>query len=327
MIRPISTQWTMHPWAIRRNVAAMDPIADLAVDARGVSHSYGAKVAVHPLELLLTVGETVALLGRNGAGKSTLIDMMVGLIPSDTGSLSVDGLSPRQAVARGRIAVMLQDTGFMPGVRVGELVRLGERSYRDALPTAEALRLADLVDLADRRVDRLSGGQAQRLRFALAIVANPRILVLDEPTRALDVTARAEFWTTMRRLAGDGRTILFATHYLDEVVQNAARVVVMDEGRIIADGTPDEMRAAGAVATVRFSSRETIDPGSLRALPGVESLEVRGDTVILASSDSDATVRALSLGSVAWHGLEVAPPSLDSIFRTLTDHHGREDAS
>jgi ABC-2 type transport system ATP-binding protein len=310
---------------IRRILGVVNEFAGPAVDARGVSHSYGDTVAVHPLDLSLTVGDTVALLGPNGAGKSTLIGMMLGLIPSDSGTLSVDGLPPRQTVARGRIAVMLQDTGFMPGVRVGELVRLGEHSYPEAISTVEALGLAGLADLAGRRVDRLSGGQSQRLRFALAIVANPRIIVLDEPTRALDVTARAEFWETMQRFAGDGRTVVFATHYLDEVDQNAARVVVMDAGRIVADGSPDELRATGGASSVRFSSREPIPAEVMRALPGVESLQILGDQVTLTSRDSDATVRALSASGWAWHGLEVAPPSLDSIFRALTDHHTAEE--
>lgn len=302
------------------NIEIVTHSTALAMDARGVSHRYGDAVAVHPLQLSLAVGDTVALLGPNGAGKSTLIGMMLGLISNDSGKLTIDGLSPRQAVARGRIAVMLQDTGFMPGVRVGELVRLGERSYPDAISTAEALRLADLTDLAKRRVDRLSGGQSQRLRFALAVVANPRIIVLDEPTRALDVAARVEFWTTMRRFASTGRTVVFATHYLDEVDQNAARVVVMDRGVIVADGSPDELRATGGASTVRFSSRELVSPKTMRALPGIENVLIAGNMVTLSSSDSDATVRALSSSDISWFGLEVVPPSLDSIFRALTEH-------
>jgi ABC-2 type transport system ATP-binding protein len=296
----------------------------VAVDARNVSHRYGDKVAVFPLELSLAAGETVALLGPNGAGKSTLIGMMLGLISSDSGTLVVDGVSPRQAVARGRIAVMLQDTGFMPGVRVGELVRLGERSYPDSLSTTEALHLADLSELADRPVERLSGGQSQRLRFALAVVANPSIIVLDEPTRALDVTARAAFWQTMRRFADEGRTILFATHYLDEVDQNAARVIVMDGGRIVADNSPDELRARGGAAVVRFTSADQPEPKELLALHGVESVDVSSDTFTLTSSDSDATVRALTASPLLWRALEVTPPSLDSVFRALTHHDAEE---
>ncbi len=304
----------------------MKQVTDLAVDARGISHSYGDTVAVHPLDLALAAGDTVAILGPNGAGKSTLIGMMLGLVASDSGTVAVDGLSPRQAVARGRIAAMLQDAGFMPGIRVGELVRLGERSYPDSIATRDALRLADLEGVADRRIDRLSGGQSQRLRFALAIVANPRIIVLDEPTRALDVTARAEFWRAMRRFADDGRTVLFATHYLDEVDQNAARVIVIDRGRIVADGSPDELRSTGGAATVRFSSPETIAPDALCALAGVERLEVVGGSVILTTRDADATVRALSSSEIGWHGIEVAAPSLDSIFRTLTEHGEHREA-
>lgn len=296
-----------------------------AVVARGISRSYSGRPAVRPLDLTLRTGETVALLGPNGAGKSTTIGMMLGLVTPDSGTITVAGRAPRRAVAEGSIAAMLQDTGFMPGTRVGELVRLGERCYPDPLPAEKALALAGLSDVVAQRVDRLSGGQSQRLRFALAIVANPAILILDEPTRALDVQGRAEFWESMRRFASTGRTVLFATHYLDEVEENANRVVMMAAGRIVADGTPSEIRGRAGAGSIQLTLDE--DPigsdatdAALRELPGVDRVSRIGVRVTLTSSDPDATVRSLSNASFPWHGIQVAPPSMDDTFLRLTEN-------
>jgi ABC-2 type transport system ATP-binding protein len=297
-----------------------------AISLRSIRKSYAGNPAVRGIDLELVRGETVALLGPNGAGKTTTISMMLGLISPDAGELRIVGSKPRVAVASGKIAAMLQDSGLMPGVRVAELVRLAERLYPQSLPTAEALDIAGLTSFAKRRVDRLSGGESQRLRFALAIVANPEILVLDEPTRALDVQGRAEFWVSMRAFAAQGRTVLFATHYLDEVDENADRVVVMAQGRIVADGQPSEIRNRTGISTVRFTLREsgsiTRSTGGaerqLAGLPGVTDAALRGDRVTLKTSSADATVAALVNGPLAWHSIEVGPPSLDESFLALT---------
>ena len=209
-----------------------------AIVFRGVSKSFGAVRAVDDVHLTIGAGEVVALLVPNGAGKSTSVAMMLGLTAPDRGSVEVAGRSPRAAVAAGRIAAMLQDAGLMPGVTVAELLGLSRRAYPDPLDVGTVLRLAGIAELAHRRVDRLSGGQAQRVRFGLAAVADPDILLLDEPTTAMDVAGRQDFWRAMRAYAGRGHTVVFATHYLDEVEDNADRVVVMVAGRIVADGTP-----------------------------------------------------------------------------------------
>jgi ABC-2 type transport system ATP-binding protein len=304
------------------------PQSGTAISLRAVTKTYGVVHAVRTLDLDFARGETVALLGPNGAGKSTTIGMMLGLVPPDSGEIRIAGDRPRQAVARGTIAAMLQDSGLMPGVRIAELVGLAERLYPNALPTARALELAGLSDMAKRRVDRLSGGQAQRLRFAVAIVANPDILVLDEPTRALDVQGRAEFWVSMRAYAATGRTVLFATHYLDEVDENAQRVVVMAHGRVVADGDPGEIRNSTGTSVVRFSLRasgrgasggnEARVSDAAARFPGVVSLETAGDRITVRTTSPDDTVRALVASALDWRRLEVTPPSLDESFLTLT---------
>ena len=285
-----------------------------AISIRSVVKGYGDVRAVDGISLDIDEGETLALLGPNGAGKSTTIGMLLGLVAPDAGTVRVAGETPHSAVAHGRIAAMLQDTGLMPGVTVRELIGLGNRLYPHAIPVDEALDLAGLRDHAKRRVDKLSGGQAQRVRFALAIVANPDVLLLDEPTRALDVHARSEFWRAMRAYAASGRTVLFATHYLDEVTENADRVVVMARGRIVADGPPQEIRATTGTSTVRLTTGATVD-----GLPGVVRTEYHGSRVVLHTTDADATVRALSTSDIDWRDIEVSPASLDESFLALTN--------
>ncbi|WP_246136426.1 ABC transporter ATP-binding protein [Leekyejoonella antrihumi] len=289
-----------------------------------MAKSYAGRAAVYPLDLDFRRGEAVALLGPNGAGKSTAIGMMLGLVTPDCGDVRVAGRSPREAIAGGYIAAMLQDSGMMPGVRVAELVRLGERLYPHPIPTNEALDLAGLSDERKRRVDRLSGGQAQRLRFALAIVANPEVLVLDEPTRALDVQGRAGFWDSMRTFAAAGRTVLFATHYLDEVDENAERVVVIARGRIVADGSPAEIRKRTGVSVVRV----TVPDGhtGLDCIDGSVCVDVRGERVTIKTTDPDATVRAIVTGPRPWHDLEVGQQSLDDSFLALTQAPDTQDS-
>jgi ABC-2 type transport system ATP-binding protein len=291
------------------------------ISIRSVAKRYGAVHAVRDLALDISSGETVALLGPNGAGKSTTVDMLLGLIRPDSGAIDVCGRTPRRAVAEGRIAAMLQDAGMMPGVTVAELVGLGHRLYPTALPAGEALELAGLTGLAKRRVDKLSGGQAQRLRFALAVVGNPEILVLDEPTRALDVQGRTEFWRSMRAYSQTGRTLVFATHYLDEVDDNASRVVVLVGGAVVADGTANSIRRLAGTSTVRFSVPEDASTAgdALAALPGVTQVVTRTGRVTLSTAEPDATVRALAHSSLPWWDLVVSPASLDESFLKLTE--------
>ncbi|MET8243228.1 ABC transporter ATP-binding protein [Streptomyces sp. NPDC005202] len=287
-----------------------------AVSFTGAVRTFGAVRAVDGVDLEITQGETVALLGRNGAGKSTTISLLLGLNEPDAGTVELFGAPPEEAVRAGLVGAMLQEGRAVPRVTVRELVAFVGGRYPDPLPVERALEFAGIADLAGRRVDRLSGGQTQRVRFAVALAGNPSLLVLDEPTAALDVEARRTFWDSMRAYARGGHTVLFSTHYLEEADAHADRILVLDRGRIVADGTGEELRraAGGSLVCLDLAGRGT---QGLELLPGVRSVEVRGDRARLRTDDSDATVIALAeLGAI--RGLEVTPASLDDAFLALT---------
>jgi ABC-2 type transport system ATP-binding protein len=294
----------------------MTQTENTAVSFTGAVKTYGAVRAVDGVDLEIGPGQTVALLGRNGAGKSTTIGLLLGLYEPDAGAVELFGTAPERSVRAGRVGAMLQDARPVPRVTVGELVTFLASCYPAPMPVARALQLAGIADLAGRRVDRLSGGQVQRVRFALALAGDPALLVLDEPTAALDVEARHAFWDSMRTYARRGHTVLFSTHYLQEADAHADRIVVIDRGRIVADGTSEELRraAGGNLVCVDLAGR---DAESFGLLPGVRSVEVQGDRVRLRTDASDTTVVALAeLGAI--RNLEVSPASLDDAFLALT---------
>ncbi|GII79239.1 ABC transporter ATP-binding protein [Sphaerisporangium rufum] len=291
-----------------------------AIELSGVRKSFGAVRAVDGLDLTMEPGRTVAILGPNGAGKSTTISMLLGLARPTAGTVRVFGHSPEEAVARGEIGAMLQEGALIPELTVRETVDFIRRLYPRPLPLEEILRMADLTELAGRRADRLSGGQTQRVRFALAIAGGPRLLVLDEPTAAMDVESRRAFWESMRGYASAGRTVLFATHYLEEADENSDRVIVMARGRLVADGTAAEIKAgAGAGAgTVAFSLGDQPAAG-LDVLPGVTAVDIQGGTVRLVTADVDATVAALYRGTdLDVRDLQVRGADLEDAFLSLT---------
>src|SRR3954462_8967104 len=248
--------------------------------------------AVRGVDIAIEPGETVALLGPNGAGKSTTIDMLLGLAAPDAGTVSLFGGAPEDAVAAGRVGAMLQTGVLLRFLTVRELIAMMASLYPRPLDVEEVIELCGLQDAAGRRTEKLSGGQAQRVRFACALVSNPELLVLDEPTVAMDVEGRHAFWATMRAFASRGTTIVFATHYLEEADAFADRAVLMARGRIVADGPTTEIKARVGARTIR-ATLPFADPAALERLPGVTRAEVHGDTAILTCADSDAALRAL----------------------------------
>jgi ABC-2 type transport system ATP-binding protein len=296
----------------------MPATAILAV--QGLRRRFGATEAVAGVDLRVAAGETVALLGPNGAGKSTTLAMILGLLSPTAGQVTVCGRTPRQAVADGLVGALLQSgagSGLPAGTRVGELVGFVASLYPAPLARPAVLRHAGLTSLAGRRVDRLSGGELQRVRFALAICADPRLLILDEPTVGLDVPSQRSFWETVRAFAAEGCAVLFATHYLAEAAETAGRVIVLHQGHVAADGTVDEIRRTVAIRRVRFRAADT-DAGTLRALPAVQQVRQEGGVISLDSTDADATVRGLVRSGAAFTDLEVTSAGLEDAFLALT---------
>src|SRR3954465_10852749 len=207
--------------------------------------------AVRGVDIAIEPGETVALLGPNGAGKSTTIDMLLGLAEPDTGTVSLFGGAAEEAVAAGRVGAMLQTGMLLRFLTVRELIAMMASLYPHPLHVDEVRDLPGLRAAAGQRTEKLSGGQSQRARFACALVSNPELLVLDEPTVAMDVEGRHAFWTTMREFAGSGKTVLFATHYLEEADDYADRAVLMARGTIVADGPTTEIKAMVGTRTIR----------------------------------------------------------------------------
>jgi ABC-2 type transport system ATP-binding protein len=290
---------------------------EAGVRLAGLRKSYGPTVAVDGVDLDIAPGEVVALLGPNGAGKSTTIDMLLGLTPPDAGTVTLWGLPPRRACAAGHVGAMLQSGGLLGGVTVRELVELMRGLAPSPLPTREVLEMARVAEIADTRADRLSGGQTQRVRFALAVAGNPQLLVLDEPTVAMDVATRRGFWAAMRDWTARGRTVLFATHYLEEADAYADRAVLMARGRIVADGPTTEVKAAVGGRVVRATL-----PGAaadqLRRLPGVTTVEIHGEGISLRCADSDAALRALLNTYPSAQDIEVVGLGLEEAFLSLT---------
>ncbi|MFI1923233.1 MULTISPECIES: ABC transporter ATP-binding protein [unclassified Streptomyces] len=291
-----------------------------------VSKSFGDVRAVDGLTLALRPGETVALLGPNGAGKSTTLDLLLGLKQPDSGTVRIFGTGPREAIVAGRVGAMLQSGGLMDEVTVAELVALACGLHPKPYRVADVLARAGVTQIADRKVDKLSGGQAQRVRFALATAGDSDLIVLDEPTTGMDVTTRQAFWATMREQADQGRTVLFATHYLEEADAIADRVLVLHRGRLLADGTAAEIKAKAGARRIAFDLADGIDEAALRALPFLTSLTVShsgsgtgsGRTVRIQSTDADATVHAVYGLGLYPRNLEVAGLGLEQAFVALT---------
>ncbi|WP_130413510.1 ABC transporter ATP-binding protein [Xylanimonas ulmi] len=298
-----------------------------ALRVRGLRKEYpsrdgaGPVVAVDGIDVEVAPGEIVAFLGPNGAGKTTTLDIVLGLVPPTSGAVEVLGLAPRQAVTAGKVSAVLQTGGLLRDLRVEETVRSIAALHGADARVPEVMRRAGIADLARRKVSQCSGGEQQRLRFALALLPDPQILVLDEPTAGMDAGARRDFWETMRAETHAGRTVVFATHYLEEAQAFAPRTVLIDHGRIRADRPTDELRSLVGDRMVAATVPSATVEGALaalRAVDGVREARAEGDRVIAVGPGSDAAALAL-LTTLGGHDLEVTAPSLESAFFALTE--------
>ena len=285
-----------------------------------VSKTYGHVTALSDFNLTLRPGELTALLGPNGAGKSTAIGLLLGLSAPSAGRVRVLGADPRQSAVRARIGAMPQESALPGGLTVCEAVTLFASFYPAPLGVDEALALADLGPVAGRRAAQLSGGQKRRLAFALAVVGDPELLLIDEPTTGMDAQSRAAFWEAVTGLRARGRTILLTTHYLEEAERTADRVVVMNGGRVLADDTPQGLRAGVGGAQVSFVS--ALAQAELERLPGVSAVQVgAAGRAELRTSSPEALLAALIGSGTAFSELEVTRATLEEAYLQLTGPH------
>jgi ABC-2 type transport system ATP-binding protein len=280
-----------------------------AIEARGVVRRYGGVTALSGLDIELEAGRVTTILGPNGAGKTTFVGLTLGRLRPDAGTLTVFGRRPGTLGARRLTGAMLQTAGLAPQLTVREHVELHGGYYPHARPLAESLELAGLDAVADRRYDALSGGQQRRVQFALAICGRPRFLVLDEPTVAMDPESRRAFWNAVRALADDGAAVLLTTHQLEEAEALSDRVVLLAGGRLLADGTPAQIRARVAARVVRCVTRVPLE--RLRALPGVSEATPLGRQVALRTHAAETTLRALLAVDDSVSDIEVTGASLE----------------
>jgi ABC-2 type transport system ATP-binding protein len=315
------------PVLARAAALAAAPAAGIGagIEARGLVKSFitshGTVDAVRGVDLAVPAGQTVALLGPNGAGKSTTIDMLLGLSRPDAGAVTLFGASPAATVARGGVAAMLQTGELIRDLSVRELIAMTAALYPAPLPVDAALEITGLEGIAEQRTQKLSGGERQRVRFAAALVSDAELIVLDEPTVGMDVESRRAFWTTIRAAAARGKTVLFATHYLEEADAYADRIVLMARGEVVADGPTTEIKARVGQRTIRATLAHA-DLGALARLPGVSRVEGRGAAVVLWCADSDAAIRALLDCCPQARDIEIAGAGLEEAFIELTGGEG-----
>jgi len=287
-----------------------------AVRLGGVSKIFGAVTAVDDLSLTIEPGEILALLGPNGAGKTSTIDMVLGLSLPTRGGVEVYGMRPMEAMGRGLVSAVMQSGGLLKDYTVEETVRLAASLYPIARPVDDVMVRAGLDHLGNRLVGSCSGGEQQRLRFALALLPDPLLLILDEPTTGMDVTTRRGFWSSIREDAATGRTVIFATHYLEEADAYADRIILLRHGHVAADGSSAELKALASGRTVRAWLPHA-DVANLTAVPGVDAVERRGDSVLVHGSDSDAVARHL-LNHTDARDVEITSRNLEDAFVALT---------
>jgi ABC-2 type transport system ATP-binding protein len=297
-----------------------------ALELSGLTKTFdsaaGPVRAVDGIDLRIAAGEMVAFLGPNGAGKTTTIDMMLGLSTPDSGTVSIFGQNPVTAAGAGRIAAVMQTGGLLPDFTVAETVRIVAGTFRDAAAAAEVIERAQLTGIADRKVSKCSGGEQQRLKFALALLPDPDLIVLDEPTAGMDVESRRSFWATMRADARRGRTVVFATHYLEEADAFADRIVMVAKGRIVADGSVASIRAQASGRSVSALMSPSDVARTQAAFGELAEVSERGGRTILRTDESDDLARFL-LTQTGARDVEIGSRNLEDAFVALTSDHGR----
>ncbi|MGD0630038.1 MAG: ABC transporter ATP-binding protein [Terracidiphilus sp.] len=304
--------------------------AEAVASLHGVTKRYGNGVlALDNLSLTLRRGQVVALLGPNGAGKSTAVKLLMGLSSPTAGTVRIFGADPRSSTARIRTGVMLQVGRAPEMLRVREHIELFRGYYPNPMPYAQIVQAAGLEGIENTMFGHLSGGQKQRVLFALALAGDPDLIFLDEPTVGMDIKARRGMWAQIRSLAARGKTILLTTHYLEEADALAHRIIVIDKGRMVCEGTPAEVKSLGSATPGSAASRSlkiircvtSLPTQTLLAIPGVTSAELSGAVTTVISTKCESTLRELLALDQELHSIEVKSPALEDAFLALTGDH------
>jgi ABC-2 type transport system ATP-binding protein len=295
------------------------PIASL--DA--VTKCYGQTKALDQLSLSLYPGEVVALLGPNGAGKTTAVRLLLGLISASAGCVRVFGRDPRDADARVRTGAMLQVTRVPEMLRVREHIDLFRSYYPEPLSVSEIVRIAKLEGLEDRMFGKLSGGQKQRVLFGLALCGNPDLLFLDEPTVGMDIESRRGLWDQVRALSAAGKAVLLTTHYLEEADLLASRIIVMNKGKIVCEGTPAEIKHRVSGRRIRCITQ--LDPEFISTLPTVSDVQQDREAIVITAEHPEIVVREMLLRDETLHSLEISAAALEDAFIALTHTEARQN--
>jgi ABC-2 type transport system ATP-binding protein len=299
--------------------------AAIVASLEGVSKNYGRVRALKGVNFDVHTGELIALLGPNGAGKTTVVKLLLGLMPSNAGKVRVFGADPTNPANRTRTGAMLQVGRVPETLRVREHIDLFSSYYRKPLPASDILAAAGLEKIRDRKFAELSGGQKQRVLFALAICGDPDLLFLDEPTVGLDVEARRMLWDEIRQLVDRGKTVVLTTHYLQEADALADRIAVINQGEIIAEGTPADIKAQTSGKKIRCIT--SLDLSSVRRIPGVIEVKSDREAVEIHTSEAEPVVRELLNRDSSLSGLEVSSAGLEEAFLALTQDSNRNGNS
>ncbi|GGI43572.1 ABC transporter ATP-binding protein [Paenibacillus marchantiophytorum] len=282
-----------------------------------VTKEFKGKPAVDDLSLTINAGSVVALLGPNGAGKTTAVSMMLGLLQPTKGKIRILDGHPQDKAVRNRMGAMLQDVNVIDGLTVLETIDLFRHYYSNPLPLHHLLHISGLESEKNKRASALSGGQKRRLGFALALAGDPELLFLDEPTVGMDITARQQFWETVRTMAAKGRTIILTTHYLEEADSIADRIVVINKGRLIADGTSTEIKASTNRKTILFTAGANLTEDQLSSLPSVGEVVWSGRKVKITSPDTDEVIFAMIQRQLDIKDIEIHAGGLEDAFQFL----------
>lgn len=290
-----------------------------AIRLTNVSKSFQQKTAVNHINFSINKGEIVAILGPNGAGKTTTISMILGLLKPSTGDIHILGQDPKNKAVREKIGVMMQEVSMMPGLKIHEILTLIRSYYPNPRSLEDLIELTGLTEQdLKTQAEKLSGGQKRRVSFALALAGNPDLIIFDEPTVGMDISSRNRFWQTIHALANQGKTILFSTHYLQEADDAAQRILLFKDGKIVADGTPSEIKSKITNQTVSFILDPDMSFEKLYQYPEIQQITRNNGRIYVNSTNADKVLAIIFQEKLGAHDIQIESGKLEDAFEQLT---------